>query len=312
MPRIIGTGNYCEAVDGDVPDLKSLLKETLGTSVRRIDRFIQAALIGAARCVQSARSSSGEVLTLPPETAVYLSSGRGDMEITVEVQRDLFVNAHPPKPLNFINTVSNAASFYIAQSFKLRGRNQFIANTHWAFEVALQTALLDLRMGKVQSALVGSVDVIVAPNDSHRRRLGLAADTPLAEASHWLWLDHSKLDHSRLDARAQGVVEILLNFPDRAALLDGLASIRSRYANIHLSAGQFLAADDFYAIRATLPDAPAFDYRTTRGFYQSQSGAAIAEFLKMAERKAGAATLLHINGDALGRYLVFVTTDGAT
>jgi hypothetical protein len=303
MPRIIGTGNYCEAVDSDVPDLKPLLKATLGTSVRRIDRFIQAALIGAARCVQSAASTNDDAVLLPPETAVYLASGRGDMEITVEVQRDLFINAHPPKPLNFINTVSNAASFYIAQTFKLRGRNQFIANTHWAFEVALQAALLDLQLGKVQSALVGSVDVIVPPNSSHRRRLGLDENTALTEASHWIWLDNNSLM-----AHDRGMVETLMSFPDRNALLEWLQLRVMPTTNLFISAGQFLAAHDFDLLCGSQTNLQKFDYRQQRGFYQSQSGAAITEFLNASQ---SGDTLLHINSDPLGRYTVFVASNAA-
>lgn len=300
MARIIGMGNYREAIDTDVPDLKPLLKATLGTSVRRIDRFIQLALIGAARCIHSARSVDSEQSTQPPtDTAIYIASGRGDMEITVEVQRDLFVNGHEPKPLNFINTVSNAASFYIAQSFGLCGRNQFIANRHWAFEVALQSALLDLQLGKINSALVGVVDVVVAPIAEHRQRLQLGATTALAEGSHWLWLDNGTLPATTL-----GEIDGVPHFIDQHELIEWIKSPSLTPENLFCSRGQFMTPEDFSAVHQHDELRQEFIYRDdTMGYYDSQSGGAIAAFIESPYRDA---RFIHINSDPLQRYIAMV------
>jgi len=148
------TGNYYERVDGEPPELKALVQETLGVHVRRVGRFIQLALIGAGRC-------AGQ--SLPQDTAVFLTSGRGDLEVTMDVLEQLFVHAQPPKPLSFINTVSNAACYYIAQQLKLQSRSGFACNRHFAFESALQLAVSDFEQGIIRSALVGTVDVVVPP-----------------------------------------------------------------------------------------------------------------------------------------------------
>ncbi|MFT3929828.1 MAG: beta-ketoacyl synthase N-terminal-like domain-containing protein [Spongiibacteraceae bacterium] len=298
--RIIGMGNYRETIDSDVPDLKPLLKATLGASVRRIDRFIQLALIGAARCIHSARHIDAEQSIQPPsDTAIYIASGRGDMEITVEVQRDLFVNGHEPKPLNFINTVSNAASFYIAQSFGLCGRNQFIANRHWAFEVALQSALLDLQLGNIDSALVGVVDVVVPPIAEHRQRLKLSETTTLAEGSHWLWLDNDTLPATTL-----GSIEGVYPFIDRQELADWIKSPSLAPENQFCSRGQFMTPEDFAAVRQHGELQQEFIYRDdTMGYYDSQSGSAIAAFIESSQRDA---RFLHINSDPLQRYIAMV------
>lgn len=300
MARIIGIGNYLENIGTDVPDLKPLLKTTLGTSVRRIDRFIQLALIGAARCIQSAKG-----IELSSDTAIYLASGRGDMEITVEVQRDLFVNGHEPKPINFINTVSNAASFYIAQNFGLCGRNQFIANRHWAFEVALQSALLDLELGKISSALVGVVDVVVPPIAEHRQRLGLEESAALAEGSHWLWLDNESSS-----ARSLGTVECVRHFADRSELLAWAPTLRNEHSRIVCSGGQFIADDVISVLRESGNCAGEFNYHRhlnnhsgEMGYYDSQSGRAISLFLQSSESNE---TLLHVNSDSLQRYMAMV------
>lgn len=303
MSRIIGLGNYRETIDTEVPDLKLLLKETLGMSVRRINRFIQLALIGAARCINSTD------IKPPADTAVYLASGRGDMEITVEVQRDLFEHGHEPRPLNFINTVSNAASFYIAQSFGLQGRNQFIANRHWAFEVALQSALLDLQLGKTHSALVGAVDVAVSPIDEHRQRLGLSKNAALAEGSHWLWLDNNSLP-----TPTRGKIECVRHFSDEHELLTWIPSLRNEHAQLICSSGQFMASDVFSSLRKTCDLTQEFIYRSDdAGYYDSQSGGVVADFIESGglasdifDSHSNGATLLHLNTDSMQRYIALV------
>ena len=54
---IRGLGGYCEPVGGAAPELGPLVKETLGAQVRRIGRFVQLALIGAARSLTGDRKS---------------------------------------------------------------------------------------------------------------------------------------------------------------------------------------------------------------------------------------------------------------
>ena len=71
---IRGGGDYYFTVSDTPPELGPLVKETLGAQVRRIGRFVQLALIGAARSFNGATPRSN--------TSVYLSSGRGDMEMT--------------------------------------------------------------------------------------------------------------------------------------------------------------------------------------------------------------------------------------
>lgn len=277
---IHGCGDYYAAVETDdaLADLKPLVKEATGQPVRRVGRFIQLALIGAGRCLAGR--------TAPHDTAVYFTSGRGDMEVTVEVMEALFRDGEAPKPLHFINTVSNAACFYISKHFGLHGRSTFLCNRYFSFETALQLALFDLASGAVKHALVGSVDIVTPPIAIQRRRLHLASDTPVAEACHWLLL-------STDPAGARGAVTAATVFGDRAAALDW---VRGRGLDSTGSAGQFGDGEAFLR-DAGIP--AAFDYRSGRAHYDSQSGAAISAFL---ERGAGA--LVHVNADPDGRFAV--------
>lgn len=286
--QIYAAGHYYAPVAGELPDLKAPLQAAIGESVRRVGRFIQLALIGAGRCAQG--------LNVPPQTAVFFSSARGDLETTIEVMTAMFRDGLTPKPLSFVNTVSNAACFYVARHLKLQSRSNFICNRYFAFESVLQMAALDLSRERVESALVGSTDVVTTPLHEHRERLELAADAGVAEASHWLWLGAARADRPRL-----GELLAAKHFADRAALFAWLELQSLDESDCVFAAGQFLSADDAADIRARCGLSRAFEYRRERAYYDSQSGAVIEAFLR---NDFAAKNLLHINSDPGGRYSV--------
>jgi hypothetical protein len=281
--QIYASGDCCLPATDPPADLKLLVKETTGDAVRRIGRFIQLALVGAGRCARPT--------PLPPDTAVYLASGRGDFETTVEVMATLFRDGGAPKPLSFVNTVSNAACYYVARSLKLQSRSNFVCNRNLAFESVLQLALVEVETGGA-SALVGSVDAITMPLAEHRRRVHLAPDAPLAEGSHWLWIGPASSDRPRL-----GEVLAVEQFSDAASLLQWIAARQLTAANCAFSAGQFLDGSTAQALRQQAGLTQVFEYRAGRGHYDSQSGAAIAAFLADA---VDGAQLLHVNADPAG------------
>jgi len=59
-------------------------------------------------------------LTLPAETATYFTSGRGDLEVTLDVLAQMCEQGHPPTPFTFVNTVGNSTCFHVAQIFAVR------------------------------------------------------------------------------------------------------------------------------------------------------------------------------------------------
>lgn len=270
-----------------------LVTQIVGTHVRRIGRFIQLALIGAGRCVAGHR--------VPSDTAIYLASARGDLEVTLDVVERLFRDGQPPKPLNFINTVSNAACFYLAQQLQLFSHSSFVCNRYFAFESALQLARLDLERGQVKTALVGVVDVVVSPVARHRELLGIADQVQPGEASHWLWLGTA----AATEANAIVAVE---HHADRAALVAWLRTL-DLAADTIVSSGQFLSDHDLAAIQRELGLRERFEYRNARAYYDSQSGAVVSEFL---ERAPASSRLLHVNADPYGRYSAFVLHKNAS
>lgn len=283
-------GDYYGVIDGEPPDVRELSKRTLGKQVRRVGRFIQLALIGAARCVGADAP--------PAHTAIYMSSRRGDLETNIEVLEHLFAHRQAPKPLSFINTVSNASCYYVARHFGLHGRSCFLTGVCFSFETALQTALLDMEAGLVRSALVGGLDTVTTPVAVDRKRLGLSGDAPMAEASHWLWLE------AGAPASGDTVLDAAEAFADRAALIAWLIARGLDPARTLFAAGQFLTPGDAAAIQSEARLTRVFAYREGLAYYDGQAGAALGAFKHA--RDLDGCTMAHINGDAEGRYAVFV------
>jgi hypothetical protein len=287
--RIVATGSYCCEVAGDPPPLKSLARETTGVPVRRVGRFVQLALIGAGRCVNGR--------TLPADTATYFTSGRGDLETTLQVLEQMCVEHRPPAPFDFINTVGNSACFHVAKCFGLSGRSQFVTSRLAPLEAALRLAALDMAHANVKTALVGSADMCTAPLASHRARIGVSGDTPVGEGSHWFLLGADEGSRAPL-----GFVRSVRSFPDDVELLRHLRGLRIDPDGAVLARGQHLPAARWEGFRETTGMGDAFAYGQDLPWYDSQTGYGIHLFLTASVAR----TMVHIDGDPSGRSTLLV------
>lgn len=281
---ILAAGHYCDTIDGELPVLKALVKEAVGQSVRRIDRFIQLALIGAGRAAAS----------MPADGGIYLASGCGDVEITVELLEGIYRHHQAPKPLSFVNSVSNAASYYVAQCLGLHGPSIFVTSRYFAMESALHTAALDLEAGRIGSALVGVVDGVLSPLPQHRERLLLPPDTPLAEASFWLQVSAHPGDRPVL---AQ--LDSIGNFPTLEAMLAALPG-KSLTENSTIAFSQFVGAKEKTRCLNHC-NLVLYNNERTEGHFESRSAEVIYRFIE-----SGIGKLLLVSGDRYGRYQLMV------
>lgn len=285
---IRGTGDYYAPVEAALPELKPLVLQATGTAIRRVGRFIQLGVLGAGRALGGQAAK--------PETGVYLSSGRGDMEVTVEVMTQMYKDGSPPRPLSFINTVSNSACFYIAKQFRLHGRSSFVCNRYFSFESALALSLLDMELGVSPSALTGAVDIVLTPLDIHRERLRLAASTPVAEGTHWLWLEAAAADVAGPRVRS---VEFLSGSEALAGWMKSQAPDPSRAV---LAIGQFAVDGVVRDAGSAVGVSKVFDYRAGHAYYDCQSGGAVGAFLAS---DIEADVMLHVNMDERGAFAAF-------
>jgi hypothetical protein len=183
MIRVTSVSHYLQPVrEGEpLPSLDAALKEVCRENFRRIDRFIELALLGSGRCAK------GHMLA--PDCGLYLGSGLGPMVNNIACQEQLIRDRELPMPFDFINTLGNSAGYYVAKNLGLSGQNLFVSRRGASFTAVLESALVDLDCGAVGQALLGVVEEATEPFAEHRRRQGLAPDTPVAEGSHWLLLE---------------------------------------------------------------------------------------------------------------------------
>ena len=138
----------------EVSVLKEELRRHTDVYFRRVSRFVLLALIGASSCVAGHQPDR--------DTSVYLTTENGNLADTDSVLSQLYRRHSLPLPFNFINTMANTASFYIAQGLGLEGRNLSISSRNLSFERGLELLKIDMDMGFVRRALIGLVDEAAA------------------------------------------------------------------------------------------------------------------------------------------------------
>lgn len=245
--------------DGDtLPALDDMLAGLCREPFRRVDRFIQLALLGSARCTAG--------VTLQPDCGLYLGSGLGPMGSNIATQEQLIREREIPRPFDFINTLGGSAGYYIARNLELSAQNVFISRRGASLEAVLGAALPDLALGILTQALVGIVEEATLPLAAHRRRQGLPAGTAVAEGSHWLLL--------QTGASAAGVLATQ-PFPSFTACAAHLKSAwrpgdRLRCSGQMESATAAALQRQFADVSAPDPDAP---------FHDSLQAAWVTEFV---------------------------------
>ena len=167
--------------DGDeLPPLDARLAAVCREKYRRIDRFVQLALVGAGECVAGR--------AVQPACGLYLSSSIGPIGSNAIVQQSIHRDAKLPMPFNFVNTLGTSAGYHVAKHLDLTSEAIFVSRRGASFEAALACAVADLLSGVASQMLVAAVEECTVPLSRHRELLQLPPSCPLAEGSHWMLL----------------------------------------------------------------------------------------------------------------------------
>jgi len=174
--------------NGAQPDLKDRVQESCRGRYRRIDRFTQLALLGAAECAGSK--------TLDSQTSLYIATGKGSAGLQIKMQESIVADREPAKPIQFINAVSNSVNFYVMQELGLNGQSLLVSRELHAFEAVLSLLGTDPALLSDSTAILGMVDEITHPLKDQRARLSLPDDTAMGEGSHWFLCAAQKSEHT--------------------------------------------------------------------------------------------------------------------
>lgn len=274
--KVLACSHYMAALDGGdvLPALDERLRSACRKPYRRIDRFVQLALAGSARCVEG--------VGLSGYCGLYIGSTHGPLTSNIRVQQQMLRDHDLPKPFNFVNTLGSIAGFYVADNLRLNGPSWFVSRHRRSLEAVLEAALTDIATGAVDQALVGVVEEAPLALADQRQRLPVAADTVLAEGSHWMLLAPCAPGNRQ---RAIG----LRRFADDEALQSCLPLHKA--ASISIGLSRTLAPASAQWVRRQLPQ--AVDIAGTTGPFHDSLEA--AWFVEQAENAADDDVLL-VNG----------------
>ena len=252
---------------------------------RRANRFVLLALAGACRCAHKQG--------IRKDTAVYLTTENGNLGDTETVLHHIYGLHQFPMPYNFINTMSNTASFYVAQSLGLMGRNLTFSSKLLSFERGLELLHCDMAAAGVSEALIGGVDEACFSKEQFEAKFNLPYDNyTMVEGSCWL------LIRNRAE-RALGEIHPPATFGELSRLTEWLAHLAFQRPVV-VSCGILVAAQEKAAIGQALTGAAPFDPIADHGYFDSASACAVTTFLD-----GGApASLIHISKDPRGNYTV--------
>jgi len=254
---------------------------------RRANKFVLLSLVGACQCAHGQ--------AVKTNTAVYLTTENGTLGDTETVLDQIYHNHEFPMPYNFINTMSNTASFYVAQSFDILGRNLTISSKQLSFERGLELLRNDIVGGGVKEALIGGVDEVSFSKSQFETKFNRPyRDYEMVDGSCWLLI--------KADARGSlGEIAAIESFGSLNQTAQWLKRQRFKRPVI-LSYGMLIdPGQKAFLSRAVIHESE-FNYISEYGYFDSATACGISGFLARYED----ACLVNINADFRGQFVILV------
>jgi len=259
MIYIHRVSGYSTTLEDGRCDIKALLKAQSGKTFRRTDRYIQLALLGVGNFVGN----------IEPDTSLFVSSGEGNLSVFNRLRDQQYIDHQPPRPVDFINSLSNTAGFYVGQYLGLRGKNLFLSHHGFPAQMALILAQNDLSLKKQRQILVGGVDELLEPISYTRKFLGVCNDMGMGEGSNWLILSSEK-------EGAQAGMDIMPEEIDKESIFALMNSLDSRSK---VAFGMRMPVDDVAAFMEHSA-CSRFNYESSCGYYETVPLYAINQFVE--------------------------------
>lgn len=124
------------------------IKQHLEKAPRRTNRVTLLSLL-ATKPIQH---------LLNPSCGLYIASINPDEKNMQELLEAVCINKVPPKPFQFVNSVSNATGFYLAKELGLEGPNLFIGSNDEVWKNLIMLANLDLGRSVKQALLINCIN----------------------------------------------------------------------------------------------------------------------------------------------------------
>jgi 3-oxoacyl-(acyl-carrier-protein) synthase len=133
--------------------------ETIST-----DRATAMALAAAAQAWQLAGLTDSLTRDQVPERAgVYWGTGMGGLDTVEATYQRMLIERAPLRPMTVVRIMSNAAAAQIALQYGLKGANQTYSVACASSAMALGEAMWAIRSGRLDLAVVGGSEAMLAP-----------------------------------------------------------------------------------------------------------------------------------------------------
>jgi hypothetical protein len=271
----------------DAQILKDELKKYTDVYFRRINKFVMLSLVGAHMCM------SGK--DIDPQTSVYLTTERGNLGDTENVLTQIFRRQALPMPYNFINTMSNTASFYVSQGLKVSGRNISVSSQNLSFERGLELLKTDMSLGIVKNAVIGGVDEANSSDVHFRKKFGVPFESVAQmEGSCWLYLRSS-------GEGSMGEMTCIRSLSGKEDAMTWLMA-KSYAEPPVISFGMAVKEEERMIWKRTIRHSEELDCIKDGGYYDSATAGTVCLFLRDYRK----ATLVHVNRNFRGQYVILV------
>jgi 3-oxoacyl-[acyl-carrier-protein] synthase II len=125
----------------------------------------RACALGLAAADQAWAQAALETSTTtdPYRCGVYWGTGMGGLHTTELAYNRLLVDKQALRPMTVVRIMANAAAAQLAMKYKLRGSNHTYTVACASSAMALGEALLAIRTGRIDLAVVGGSEAMLAP-----------------------------------------------------------------------------------------------------------------------------------------------------
>lgn len=253
----VGCINYN---DPNQTNIKADCKLVAPKYIRRTDDFIQLAILGVEQIQRRHPIESN--------TALYLTSGQGNLGVFQRLCDQRFIEKSPPKPVDFINSLSNTAGFYVSQFLNLDSKNSNLSHVSFVVEMALLLAKNDLLQNKEQQVLLGGVDQLLQPSTLATATLGLPNSVPVGQGSNWMLLNKRK----------EGALACLELNNTEMDIKQLSALLSTQKAGYQLAFSLLIAPQTINAILQKTEQSQ-FNYEKQVGFYETVALYALNQFI---------------------------------
>ncbi len=234
----------------DSLNIKAECKQVAPAFVRRTDRFIQLGILGIAGIIQQGKLDSN--------TPLIMTSGQGNLAVFRRLCVQRYVEKVPPNPVDFINSLSNTAGFYIAKYLGLESKNLNLAQHGFVVENALLMAQASLNSGQSRQILLGGVDEKPDAANLPHQYLDLNLNQRIGEGANWLLISNAK----------QGAIATIEVVQEIFSLSEVIAYLRKLPNVEHIALSQRIPIEGVEQLTQLLAK-PRFNCRANYDFYET-------------------------------------------